>query len=185
MFIYKITNLVNGKIYIGQTTRNVKERWRSHCNRKDSKSAITNAIHKYGKHNFILEIIEKTTISKIDKKEIFWINKLNTIAPNGYNLESGGNKNKKASKSLRKKLSLAKLGKKYGPRKKGSGDNISKGLGAKPFKVFDMKNKFIGTWINRSTCAKDLKLNKAHVSSCLRGERFSHKGYIFIGETNG
>lgn len=186
MFIYKITNLINGKCYIGQTTRNIKERWNSHCYRKDSKSIINFAINKYGKNNFKLEILEKTTINKLDKKEIYWINKLNTMAPNGYNLESGGNKFKKASKVLRKKLSLAKLGKKYGPRKQGTGDNICLGKGCKPFKVYSkLNNEFIGKWLNRSKCAADLQLNRAHIASCLRGERLSHKGYIFIGDSNG
>lgn len=179
MVIYKITNLINGKIYIGQTTRSVKERWKSHCNRKDSKSAITSAILKYRKENFTLEIIEKVSIKSIDRRERYWIKKLNTIAPNGYNLEFGGNKHKKASKQLRKKLSLAKLGKKYGKRKPGSGDNISKGLGCKEFLVFTLDNKFIGKWFNRLVCAKQLKLRPEKISACLYKKRKQHKGFTF------
>jgi len=187
MFIYKITNKINGKIYIGQTSRNIKERWYSHCNRKDSIAPLTSAIKKYGKQNFDLEIIEKVKISKqLDIREKFWIKEFNSLAPNGYNLFDGGNKHKKASSKLRKKLSLAKLGKKYGSRKKGSGDNISIGKGSTSFKVYKKNdNEFVGTWINRSKCAEDLNLNKFHVASCLRGDRKSHKGYIFVGEYNG
>ena len=179
MFVYKITNLLNGKIYIGQTTRNIKERWRSHCNRKDSKSAITNAIKKYGKENFKLEIVEKVSIKNIDKRETYWIRKLNTIAPNGYNLESGGNIHKKASKQLKEKLSLAKLGKKYGPRKAGAGDNISRSLGSKEFLVFTIEKKFVGKWFNRLRCSKYLKLRPEKISACLYGKRKQHKGFIF------
>ena len=178
-FIYKITNKFNNKVYVGQTNRNVQERWKSHCNRKDSRSAITSAITKYGKQNFILEILEEVSTNKLDSRERFWIKKYNSIAPFGYNLCAGGNKHKKASKQLRKKLSLAKLGKKYSKRKQGSGDNISKGLGCLEFEVKTNNGKFIGKWFNRSACARSLNLRVEKISACLYGKRLQHKGYIF------
>lgn len=57
MIIYKITNLINGKIYVGQTKRTLKARIYQHIHR--SESAISLAIQKYGWENFKAEIIEE------------------------------------------------------------------------------------------------------------------------------
>jgi group I intron endonuclease len=94
MIIYKITNLVNNKIYIGQTTGTIEKRWQRHnwqCTRKRNAMAITNAIIKYGKENFTIEEIDKAeTIEELNEKEIYFISLLNSISPNGYNLSGGG-----------------------------------------------------------------------------------------------
>lgn len=87
-YIYKITNKINNKIYIGQTN-DIKKRFNSHKNNK--KSVISKAINKYGVDNFIFEIIETiNTIEEANSLEIKYINKFNSIAPNGYNIASGG-----------------------------------------------------------------------------------------------
>lgn len=88
----KITNLVNGKIYIGQTIKTVEQRFKEHCvKNKRIVSAINKAIQKYGKENFIFEQIDSaTTYSELNQKEYDLIRKENTISPNGYNLRDGG-----------------------------------------------------------------------------------------------
>jgi group I intron endonuclease len=89
--IYKITNLVNSKSYIGLTTRDIKYRFQEHGKPSRGKvSAITKAIQKYGKENFKFEIIWKTTNASF--MEQYFIRLHNTIAPNGYNLTYGGEK---------------------------------------------------------------------------------------------
>ena len=86
--IYKITNLVNGKIYVGQTQRDVEQRFKEHM-RADS--LIGKAICKYGLKNFKCEILEECdTIEELNEREIFWIKELNCKVPNGYNLTDGG-----------------------------------------------------------------------------------------------
>ena len=52
--IYKITNRINGKVYIGQTRMSLNVRWWHHCNRKDC-PALHHAIKKYGAENFTVE----------------------------------------------------------------------------------------------------------------------------------
>ena len=86
-WIYKITNNINGKIYIGQT-KNVKKRFKEHIN-AETNSAIHNAIKKYGKENFTFEIIEGP-IKNYNEREIYWIEFYNSYR-NGYNLTIGGN----------------------------------------------------------------------------------------------
>jgi group I intron endonuclease len=106
--VYKIVNLINNKVYVGQTTRSLERRWYDHSNRK-SKScpALKAAIEKYGKQNFTIEVLEVCeSLDKLNEQECFWILKLNTLSPNGYNLMTGG-KNQKASEEKKKKQSDA------------------------------------------------------------------------------
>lgn len=59
--IYRITNLVNNKIYIGQTIRDLKVRFKQHCYKKGC-TYLHNAILKYGKENFKIELIEEVPV---------------------------------------------------------------------------------------------------------------------------
>lgn len=100
MLIYLVTNNVNGKRYIGQTIRPLLERWKDHCRAKDN-NYFHNAIRKYGKENFTLEIIDvANSANELDEKEIFWINKMNTLFPYGYNLKQGGNVSMRGRKGI-------------------------------------------------------------------------------------
>jgi len=91
-FIYKITNLINNKTYIGQTTRPFKDRIKDYkrgiCN-----SYLLSAFNKYGFANFEFKIIDRaSTINELNNKEIYWINYYDSTNKNiGYNIELGGN----------------------------------------------------------------------------------------------
>lgn len=82
--IYKIQNLKNGKIYIGQSIH-IEKRWQEHC-RLSTKSLISNAIKEYGKDNFSFQILEECLEKDLDKKEQEYIIKYNSIVPQGYNI---------------------------------------------------------------------------------------------------
>jgi len=181
VFIYKITNHINSKVYIGQTSRKIEERWRNHCRKNHTTTAINSAIKKYGKENFTIEILFCVLQSEhLDTAERFFIKYYNCLAPNGYNLDSGGNCLKRLSLETRKKLSEAKLGKKYGPRHSETGDNIALGRCGKYFCVFEKNSGlFVGKWVNKCKCARELNLNSSHIGACLKLKRKSHKGYIF------
>ena len=85
MYIYKITNNINGKIYIGQTTRSVEERWSNHCSASSKCHAIKNAIDKYGKENFICSILTQCSDkNSLDYWEKYYINLYDSYL-NGYN----------------------------------------------------------------------------------------------------
>lgn len=86
--IYKITNNINGKIYIGQS-KNTKERFKSHCKETSKDCLIDLAIQKYGKENFTVEIIE-SQIKNYNEREKYWIKFFNCKVPNGYNISDGG-----------------------------------------------------------------------------------------------
>lgn len=103
--IYKIENLINHKFYIGQSI-NIEERYKQHIykafnsNELAYNSAIHQAFRKYGLENFKLEVIEECKIEQLDERERYWIKKLNTLTPNGYNILSGGQQNKISDKRI-------------------------------------------------------------------------------------
>ncbi len=89
--IYLITNLLNGKKYVGQTRRELRQRISQHKN--DSEAYIDRAIKKHGWENFSVSILEEcASPDELNDREIYWIGALNTRKPNGYNLTDGGNK---------------------------------------------------------------------------------------------
>jgi len=93
MIIYKLTNRVNGKIYIGQTTLTLEERFKSHIyNAKFDKSrVILRAITKYGTENFNKEVLyECSSKEEMNEKEKYFIKYFNSKLPNGYNMTDGG-----------------------------------------------------------------------------------------------
>lgn len=109
MIIYKITNKLNAKCYIGQTV-NLSKRWSRHCSSKE-KSAISAAIKKYGKENFsIVTIGEYSNETDLNNAEDYFIDFHNSLAPNGYNRVTGQQKNRVWSKESLKKASDSKLG---------------------------------------------------------------------------
>lgn len=95
--IYKITNLVNDKVYVGQTSHSLDKRWSEHLRdikRESSESrTLCRAIRKYGPESFKKEIIETTELTNLNERERFWIKKLNSLSFNsgfGYNMTIGG-----------------------------------------------------------------------------------------------
>lgn len=85
-YIYKIECKVNGKLYIGQH----RGEWGSD-NYYTGGFAIKSAIKKYGKHNFTRTLVEECKSRKeLNERERYYISKLNTQCPNGYNITGGG-----------------------------------------------------------------------------------------------
>lgn len=95
--IYKITNKINGKAYIGQS-KHTKRRWREHVNGLEN-STISNAIKKYGEENFIFEMLEVCSIEDLNSREIYYIDKFKTFGE-GYNMTIGGDGVKGVGKVL-------------------------------------------------------------------------------------
>lgn len=82
--IYKIENIQNGKVYIGQSIH-IEKRWQEHC-KSSSHSLIGKTIQKYGKENFSFQILEECLVEELDEKESYYINYFDSIVPKGYNI---------------------------------------------------------------------------------------------------
>lgn len=96
-YIYKITNNINNKIYIGQTIkarptdRFSQHRYLArHSGQEKSISYLHQAMAKYGVDNFSFEIIENIENDKLNEREQYWIAQYNSLVPQGYNLTIGG-----------------------------------------------------------------------------------------------
>ena len=90
--VYKITNIINGKIYIGQTSKDIVTRFKQHCTKASKVPYLRNAIQKYGKHNFRIEQLGTTDIeSEVDQLEQHYISIYkSTNHEFGYNISTGG-----------------------------------------------------------------------------------------------
>lgn len=120
--IYKISNIINGKVYIGQTTKTLEERKSEHIRKINVRGqAIYSAFRKYGLHNFKWEIIDKAiNQDELNHKEIYWIAHYNSYGKDGYNMSIGGegfgsgeysvNFGRKLSKEHREKISRSLSG---------------------------------------------------------------------------
>lgn len=89
--IYKFTNKLNDKSYIGQSIH-IERRFQEHCQTalRNPKTIFHYALKKYGIENFTFEVIEYCNEEELDNKEIYYINYYNTLSPKGYNIQVGG-----------------------------------------------------------------------------------------------
>lgn len=137
MWIYKITNIQNNKVYIGQTIRPIEHRLNRHFTDALNNILDTNfarAIRKYGKESFIIESIDTASSQEeLTKKEQYWIRFYNSVE-DGYNetdatSKCGGNtyqsKTVKEMEVIKKKLSASKMGAKNPMAKKVKRTNIN------------------------------------------------------------
>ena len=90
-YIYKITNKLNNKVYIGQTICQPSKRWYHHLADANLGSNVKfhRALRKYGKDNFTRDIIEEIDDELLDEREIYWIEYYDSFK-NGYNSTKGG-----------------------------------------------------------------------------------------------
>lgn len=171
--IYKITNIINNKIYIGQHFSNdVND------NYFGSGIALRRAIKKYGRKNFTKDILEVCIpcIHHLNQKEIYYISTYNCIGPTGYNLVGGGNSTKgyKFSKESRKKLSNS--------RKIGiANGTISVDLFCFDIFVYDLEGNFIGKFFGAKEVSKKLKLKRNSIINALY-KKIQLKGFLFFKE---
>lgn len=92
-YIYKITNNINNKIYIGQTIRSLEKRWKEHIFKSKSGThmnlPLARAIRKYGAENFTISLVEEVADEELNDKEKYYINYYDSYHT-GYNATLGG-----------------------------------------------------------------------------------------------
>lgn len=135
-YIYLITNLINGKQYVGQTRLTIPRRWTAHRqNALKPTTAITYAIRKYGAENFqvtYLGRVESTdVVAVLDALEKYHIQQLGTMWPNGYNIHAGG-RNPPLSDATKEKIRQAHLGRKASPETRAKMSALRKGRKLSP-----------------------------------------------------
>lgn len=141
--IYKIENLVNGKVYIGQA-QDIEKRWKSHKSHMNTSNQVLYlAMRKYGFENFSFEILIECEEELLDLMEIYYIKKYNSYIhwenSNGYNMTTGGQSNTtrghKMSLYTRKKLSEKAKNRSLETRKRISESKIGRKLSKREVEV--------------------------------------------------
>lgn len=161
--IYKITNLINGKVYIGQS-QNIKKRWAVHRSDylKDGKDyALYRAFRKYGIENFSFEIIEECSKNELDVKEKFYIAKYNSFFCDGYNMTLGGQ------------------GVRY-PMTEEYRIKYSRNSGGEPIIQLSLEGEYIKELFSIAEAERELNIPHENIIKVLNGDYKSAGNYIFV-----
>lgn len=190
MYIYKTTNLLNDKIYIGQTSKDLNTDYLG------SGKIIIRAIKKYGKHNFKREVLEECdSKEQMNNREKYWIQHFDSINKNiGYNVSTGGEGgnlgdevNKRISESLKGKITVKDTdGNKFSIDKDderfktGELVGIRKGIAA-PNKGVPMSNEQKEKMKAPKTETHKENLSKAKKGKCLKPIVCLNNGITYSG----
>jgi len=185
--IYKITNIINSKYYIGSAV-SIRYRLNTHKrllrDNKHFNKHLQSSYNKYGLSNFVFEQLEITTKENMIEREQYWIDHLDANNPKkGYNkrIIASSNLGLKASEETRKKLSIVHMGHK---RSKEAQEKISASQYI-PVCQFSLNGKYIQTFNSLQDAA--LSLNKHYTTSitaCIQRKRPSALGYTWCYEKN-
>lgn len=199
-YIYKITNRVNNKLYIGKTLYNIEKRWREHLGSSKKNNCkhrpLYYAINKYGKENFSIEVLEKCNNCIASEREQYWIRKFNTYK-NGYNATIGGDGTPYINRDKilllwKENKNLAQIAKLTGHCKDSISDilrslNISskeikiRSLSTVKVNMLNKKGQYIRTFASIREAMRFLGVNPnktgGHISSVCKGVRKSAYGY--------
>jgi len=175
--IYKITNLVNNKIYIGLTTQEVWNRYLNHLSeaRCGSKWPIHRAIRKYGKENFKLEILasleENQDLYELEKYYIKMYNSSNRYI--GYNLTKGGEGSSgiKRSEEFKNKISNTK--------KFQFANGLRKPSRRIEIKVTNIINNSVLIYESKKECIKNFKMTMDKLNSNIKNKKIHDNTYLF------
>lgn len=177
MLVYKVTNITNGKVYIGQTVKTLEERRRTHyhaasCKTRPNVRHFIHALRKNSKSDFIWECVFISEHQElIDDKEIELISKYqSTNHTKGYNIQLGGKggKHSEETKVLIGQAQIGKLNHAYGKCGK-----LSKS--SKP--VINLVTKEV--FESANLAAKHAQDAVSKVCQVCRGERFWTKGQVY------
>lgn len=180
-WIYKITNVVNGKVYVGRTVRCVKRRFSEHLNLNAKGSTyLKRSIKKYGSENFKVEDIF-FCFNNFEIFEAYFIKLHNCINPNGYNAVILDKTNRRMCTETRMKMSEAKKGViPWNKNKKGKQKAWNKGvLNLTAAKAVTRVCINTGKTKNYESGMEAVRegFNSGHITACCKKRLKQHKGY--------
>lgn len=207
--IYKITNKINGKIYIGETTSSLEQRWKDHCrdgkNSDHNKSVLHDAIHKYGADNFSIEQIDEVPDEQRFEKETEYIIKYQSLVSqygynivlygSGYGIYNANDFIELWEQGYTQQEIIDIIGCSQGTVKKflssygvtsfdfssrGSIKSARKRRLNKPIEQYNLDGQFIQEWESASDCARNnIDFTQSGISQACRGKINSYKGYLW------
>ena len=210
-YIYKITNKVNNKIYIGQTVQPVEDRWRQHISdafkeNDNDKYAIHYALKKYGVDNFSFEIIEEIPSLQLNERETYWIKELKSHYSfgQGYNMTWGGEGRQIANTEAIKECwdkgyTITQISQELNYSKPTVSLHLKLlGISAeeiytryiqynskyfsKTVYQYDLNGNFIKEWASLTQIQNELGYYKSEICNCINGKARSGYGYLWISD---
>lgn len=207
-YIYKIINKITKKSYVGQTIMDLDERWRQHCKSNSNCRYLKSSIKKYGVDSFEFKLICICFDNDLDKYECFYMNKYNTLVPNGYNLREGGNSGRhheetkrKISETLKNRTDIirgkSQLGKPHTEEVKNKISKSLIGIKQKPesiqkrrellikynvFKIDKNTQAVIEIFNGYTEAAKNVDTHKGAIWGACNGKSKTSKGFIWKSE---
>lgn len=181
--VYKHENLINGKVYIGITSMNVKRRWEN-GNGYAKQPLFGRAIQKYGWHSFSHEVLyDGLSKEEAEQKEIELIAVYKSNNPEyGYNIQNGGNTLGKHSEETRKKISESNKGRIVTPEQRLKISKALKGQKISPETRTKISNSLQGEkcyWYGKTGPTKGRKAPPEE----LKRRSEAHKGQAVSEET--
>ncbi len=198
-YIYKITNDVNQKIYVGKTEFSIEKRFKEHCNdafrERNEKRPLYAAMRKYGVEHFHVELLEET--DKPEEREKYWIEQLGSFKW-GYNATMGGDGKRYldydlvvATYNKVKNLHevsrilgcdynhISNILKTNGVRVLNKSE-VSKREFSKQVGKFDKEDgSLLGVFPSIKDAAKSISKPYTHISECANGKRKTAYGFIW------
>ncbi len=195
-YIYKITNKLDNKMYVGQTVQDLEERWKGHLKKNSNCRYLSSAIKKHGKENFKFELICISFDEYLDEIEKQYIKKFNCIVPNGYNLREGGNSSKH-NEETKKKISESLKGrkvndvspwlgkkhdeetkKKISEKLKGNKPNLETYIKrCKTVIQLDLEDQVINKYISAREASRINNIASSSIINCCNGKKNTAKGF--------
>lgn len=172
MLIYRIINTINGKSYVGQTTRDPECRFEEHLKDKSHCIKMVSAVIKYGREAFHLEILDEAdSIEELNKKEIYYIQKFDSVN-NGYNILSGGY-NRNMPQHIKDKISKTMAGIKKPEHVVAK----LKEANLKPVFQYDKDGKFVQQFNSVQDADEYLGVKRSNIGYCCEGKRRLSNGF--------
>ena len=199
--IYKITNDINDKAYVGKTLLSIEERFKEHKQdyqkTRCEKRPLYNAMNKYGVEHFQISLIEECPIEILSEREKYWIKELGTYH-NGYNATLGGDGKRYIDYDLvislyNKYQSIIEVAKEMNISKDQAGDilhnnNVSvlnssevlRNKKGKRVNMYDLQNNFLKSFLSLGDAANYLIEN--NLTNCKFGTNRYHISEVCRGK---
>lgn len=208
-YIYKITNTLNGKMYIGKTMQSIQERWREHCNdyqkERCEKRPLYAAMNKYGVEHFFIEEVEECSDLLLNDRERFWIEFYGTFK-NGYNATVGGDGRSYLDYDVLvaaylQLKNLSEVAEKYSCDRKQlatilkarnipilSSEEVNRNKNGVIINQYDLNGKYIQTFASARQAAQSINPNakptslsgmSSHISDVCKGKRKTAYGFLW------
>lgn len=199
-YIYKITNQVNGKVYIGKTNLTIEQRWEYHKKDRNKSEYLARplyrAIAKYGIDSFSIEQVEECAEQIADEREIYWIDFYQSYK-NGYNATLGGDgkrlinydvvvetfKHLQNQKATAETLGINETTVQYILKsrsiQKRTGQDMAKEMCSLAVNQYDLKGNYLNTYPSIREAARAIGAERwnSHISGVCRGKRKTAAGY--------